>query len=388
MRRITAVLLSSLLGCAAPALRPPVPGEPALELVESWPSGTALDHPDLRDAKDVWPEMIGRARRTLDIAEYYVSDAPGSRLSPVLAAVEEAARRGVRVRVLAEEVFYATYPESLERLAKVSGVTVRRYDVKSLMGGVHHAKYFVVDGDEAYLGSQNFDWRSLEHIQELGVRIWSRAEVAALSDLFETDWALAGGADRATRVHRAGPSAIVASPGGWLPDERAWDLPRLVEMVDAARRTVRVQLLTYRGKSRGGEVLELDSALRRAAARGVRVELMVSDWSKSADLIDGLKSLVPAVAVKLVTIPQAEAGFIPFARVVHAKYLVVDGERAWIGTSNWERDYFYASRNVGLVVGQGAIPPRLDRFFLDLWDSKYAEALDPAKSYAPPRIAK
>src|SRR5512140_1731699 len=123
MRQISAVLLSSLLGCAAPPLRASLPAEPAVELVESWPSGTTLDHPDLRDAKDVWPEMIGRARRTLDVAEFYVSDAPPSRLSPVLAAIEEAARRGVAVRVLAEEKFYKTYPESLDRLAKVPGIT-------------------------------------------------------------------------------------------------------------------------------------------------------------------------------------------------------------------------------------------------------------------------
>lgn len=385
--RTSLLLVPVLFGCTTPAIRPAPAPAPALELVESWPSGTSLDHPDLRDASEVWPEMIRGAKRTLDIAEFYVSDEPGSRLSPVLAAVEDAARRGVKVRVLAEESFYKTYPESLDRLARTPNTELRRYNLKALTGGVLHAKYFIVDGEEAYVGSQNFDWRSLEHIQELGVWIRSRAETAALQDVFDTDWALAGGAEPSTRIDRSGPSAVVASPKGWLPDESAWDLPRLLAMIDGARKTVRVQLMTYRAKGRGGEPLELDAALRRAAARGVKVELMVADWTLRPGTLPSIQALEPVVAVKFVTIPQAPGAFIPFARVIHAKYLVVDGERAWIGTSNWEPSYFHDSRNVGLILEGGDLPPRLDRFFLDLWDGPYAERLDPAKQYTPPRVA-
>ena len=56
------------------------------------------------------------------------------------------------------------------------------------------------------------------------------------------------------------------------------------------------------------------------------------------------------IEVKLVTIPEWSGGFIPFARVIHAKYLVVDAEHSWLGTSNWSKDYFFKSRNVGIVV--------------------------------------
>jgi phosphatidylserine/phosphatidylglycerophosphate/cardiolipin synthase-like enzyme len=91
-------------------------------LVESVPVETTLDHADIPDAKDVWPEMVKGATRTLDISEFYVSNAPGSRLEPVIQAIEAAADRGVKVRLLAEEKFYKTYPETLERLAKRPGI--------------------------------------------------------------------------------------------------------------------------------------------------------------------------------------------------------------------------------------------------------------------------
>lgn len=66
--------------------------------------------------------------------------------------------------------------------------------------------------------------------------------------------------------------------------------------------------------------------------------------------------------------------------------MVIDGKRAWLGTSNWERDYFYASRNVGLWIQYPDIAARIAKFFERGWTSPYASRLDPAASYEPPRI--
>src|SRR5262249_26536125 len=139
-------------------------------------------------------------------------------------------------------------------------------------------------------------------------------------------------------VAAAGASARVTpvfSPKGWLVDEKLWDLPQIIQMIDGAKHTVRGQLLTYQAQGRDGYFDQLESALRRAAARGVTVQLLVADWCKRPGAIEGLKSLqvLPNVTVKLVTIPAWSGGYVPFARVIHAKYLVVDGERSWVGTS-------------------------------------------------------
>jgi phosphatidylserine/phosphatidylglycerophosphate/cardiolipin synthase-like enzyme len=182
---------------------------------------------------------------------------------------------------------------------------------------------------------------------------------------------------------------FVASPKGYLPDERLWDLPALVRLIDSAQRSVRVQLLTYRARGgRGGDFPELEEALQRAAARGAKVELLVSDWSKRKWTLTGLQALQspPSLTVKFFSVPPAASGFIPFARVAHAKYLVVDGARAWVGTSNWEKDYFFQSRNVGVVIDGGPLPARLDAFFAQNWESPYAELVDKARDYQAPRI--
>jgi phosphatidylserine/phosphatidylglycerophosphate/cardiolipin synthase-like enzyme len=404
------LLLASILAAAAacheargpsqPPPRPAAGASVAIQLVESPPAETTLDHPDVPNAADVWVAMIDGAHRTLDFAELYASEADqkdhvASKLAPVLAAVERAVARGVRVRFLADSVFAPKYPETLERLRHV-GAAVRILDFSTRGGGILHAKYFVVDGVESFVGSQNFDWRALDHIQEMGVHVSSPLVAGPLLDIFETDWALAsgGGGDGAARVHlRPAPPAgaealaltgerltLVASPKGYLPEEASWDLPRLVAMLDGAARAVDVQVLTYKTTSRDGSPFPtLDDALRRAAARGVRVRLLVSDWSSkpgsdARKALDALAS-VPNVEVRVITIPAWSGGEIPFARVAHAKYMVVDGASAWVGTSNWEGDYFTRSRNVGVIASGGALPARLDRIFEDGWGGAYARPL-------------
>lgn len=379
---------------------------PPLELVESSPVETSLDHEEIRDAHEVWLEMIRGADSTLDIAQFYVSSAPSSHLEAVLVAVEKAARRGVEVRVLADKGFHdREYPESLDRLAERDGIEVRLYDAKATMGGVQHAKVILVDSAQVYIGSQNFDWRSLEHNLELGLRVEEPTVVEACQAVFEADWAWAAGEEPPDRTDAAprserfpveltfGDGTVqltpVFSPDGWLADEGSWDLPALVDLIDSADNTVRIQLLSYKTTDREGRYFgELEAALRRAAARKVQVRLMVADWSKRRWSIEGLQSLqaLPGIQVKLVTIPQHSGGYIPYARVIHSKFLVVDDRAAWLGTSNWSRDYFLASRNYGVIIDGAPFATQLAPLFDELWEGEYAETVDPGATYEAPRF--
>lgn len=405
--------LRSLLGARASvalaflsALPPAFGGEdprPELELVETTPVETTLGSPDIPETVDVWLEMIGGARESLELAHFYASDEAGSRLSGVVEAIEAAAARGVRVRFLADAGFHATYPETLDRLGARENVALRLYDLRARTGGVLHAKLMLVDGREAFLGSQNFDWRALEHIQELGLRIRVAPLVRAFAQAFEADWKRAAGEEVPAESHDASLFPVEAalaggakvrvtplfSPRPFLADEALWDLPRLVAAIDGARERVLVQLLSYNVSERGGAYFDLlDTALRRAAARGVEVRLLLADWSKRRGSIEALQSLqvLPRVSVRLSTLPQAARGFIPYARVAHSKYLVVDGELAWIGTSNWSRGYFHESRNLGLLIEGEAMATRLEAFFDGLWSSDYCAEIDPCATYEPPRV--
>ena len=86
------------------------PGSYGIEIVESTPIGTSLDNPDIRNTHEVWLEMIGNARQSLDLEEYYVSNMPGRQLESVLAALYNAADRGVKVRLIADSRMYKNVP--------------------------------------------------------------------------------------------------------------------------------------------------------------------------------------------------------------------------------------------------------------------------------------
>jgi phosphatidylserine/phosphatidylglycerophosphate/cardiolipin synthase-like enzyme len=405
--RAAALLVTGVLATACGRARvnegrPPSPadreGGAEIELVESAPVETSIGHADVRDAAEVWPMMIDRATRSLEFAQFYASEATGaaaetSRLAPVIAAIERAIGRGVRVRFLADASFVDKYPDTLDRLRR-AGADVRTIDVVKQTGGVLHAKYFIVDGLESFMGSQNFDWRALAHIQEMGVRVRSAAITGALQAIFEADWAFAGGAPRRppaapppgllpTDVAKTGETiGLVASPRGWLPNELSWDLPALEQLLTDAARSIDLQVLTYSVKNRDGSAFPtLDDTLRRAARRGVRVRVLVSHWADKpgGDARQSLEALArePNVEVHVLTVPPWSGGDIPFGRVAHAKYLVVDGRRAWVGTSNWEGDYFLRSRNVGVIASGGALAKRLDAIFEDGWAGPYTRPLGP-----------
>ncbi|PIE64621.1 MAG: hypothetical protein CSA24_03020 [Deltaproteobacteria bacterium] len=421
-------LLVSFVGPAGCAPRPATtPADPlgTLQFLESWPEGTVLDTPAFSEAYRIWPQVLRGARKSIDVGSFYYSrkgdgrdadgpDSAADRLLPSTAALRGAAERGVAVRVLGDAKFQKNYPEFLAEMAALPGATSRAVDLGPLWGGVMHAKYFVVDDRILYVGSQNWDWRALTQIRELGALIDHPGLAAKLKRVFAMDWALAGDdADRKRanrdRAHQAladpafadlrparlqtpdgrlVDAYLAASPRAGLPTGIPWDLPLLREMIDGATKSVRCQVLSYHVSDRdGGYFPDLDVALRRAAARGVQVRLLVSNWSKVSYKLPWLQSLaaVRNITVKFSNIPQLQDGFIPYGRVEHPKYMVVDGTAAWVGTSNWSGDYFHSSRNVSLFFrGAGAAEP-LEEFFARGWDSPYTEVVDPCGEYTPPR---
>ena len=382
MKRLLLAVLVACVGARPLAATPTRMAPPNVELVESAPLETTLDHPNIPNAADVWLDMIRGARSSIDLAEFYISDSPEGRLHAVIEDLLRAADRGVRVRILIEQIFYSKYPETVDLLAAHEGIELRHFDLHATMGGILHAKYFVVDNREAYVGSQNFDWRSLDHIQEMGVRLLDPALAADLDQLFSADWDVVGGAPvtrykAMAKSSAAGSTYLGFSPTGYLGDEATWDLPELLRWIDGALKSLDIQVFTYKPAMRDGTpFVDLDDALRRARARGVRVRLLVSSsGQKDVGLAALANAMMPPSEVRILTIPPYSKGDIPFARLAHAKFAVFDGQRTWVGTSNWEGDYFKKSRNVSVFVTTQPFAAEVAGVFEDDWSGAYSTKL-------------
>jgi phosphatidylserine/phosphatidylglycerophosphate/cardiolipin synthase-like enzyme len=375
---------------------------PNIELVESVPVETVLDNPDIRNTHEVWLEMINGAKKSLDIEQFYISPQQGEPLDDILRAVTEAGTRGVAVRCIVDSRMYKTYPATADTLGKQKNISVRIIDFGRLAGGVQHSKYFIVDGGEVFLGSQNFDWRALKHIHELGVRIRNDDVAEFYNDIFELDWQLAATnnpkniSSLLQKKRYRIPAWIpgdrgdtvwmfpTASPRGLLPDTSRWDEPNIIGMINGARTEVVLQFLSYSTTGRDKSHYDtLDNALRRAASRGVRVKLIASDWEKGTPSDAPLKQLsgIPNIEVKFSAIPEWSGGYISYSRVEHCKYICVDASTFWLGTSNAEKSYFHSARNLGIIIQHAKLAQTMRDIFMKSWDGPYTELVKPEGEY-------
>lgn len=415
MRKLFAIVLLVILGCARnngqtaglPAesrQSREQAGYPDFEIVESAPVGTILANADIRNAHEVWLEMIGHAKKSIDAEEFYISNQTGEPLEDVMAGIIAAARRGVSVRMIVDARMYKTYPETADSLGRQKNITTRVIDFGRLAGGIQHSKYFIVDGEEIFFGSQNFDWRALKHIHELGIRLKSKEAIQMYRDIFDLDWKLSEKNDPSFIKEALMPKSYAvpirlvegpgdtltfiptASPKSLIPDTTLWDETNIVKLIDAANHEVMLQFLTYSPLSRGKSLYTvLNEALVRVAQRGVKVRLIVSDWEKNRAEVEQLKklALTPNIEVKFSSIPDWSGGYISFARVEHCKYIVVDSSSCWLGTSNAEKSYFYNTRNVGVVVFNSKIAGILRRVFFKGWFGPYTELVKQDIEYKP-----
>ena len=364
------------------------------ELVQSVPLETTLAVPGIRQTQEVWLEMIKSAQTTLDLEQFYISDQAGEALAPVLQAIQDAAQRGVHVRILIDSKFFVTYPEPARTLGHLPGIESKIIDFSS-SGGVQHAKFFVVDRAQSFIGSQNFDWRALSHIHEIGIRIADTKIASDCETIFERDWGVGsvitdpvsplqrlfafmsdptGSLDADTQTST--PSFFVAaSPPSVTPAGIADSLSQVTGLMNAATKTIRIQVMEYATKgfgSNGTAWRALDDVIRKAAARGVHVQLLVdiSDVKKAKADLAALSAL-KNIEVRTVTIPQWSGGVIDYARLIHSKYLIVDGIAAWVGSENWSKSYFTDTRDVGLVLHNTDLTGQLNQVFDQVWGSTY-----------------
>jgi phosphatidylserine/phosphatidylglycerophosphate/cardiolipin synthase-like enzyme len=400
MRRLACLALLGLAPLAQADFR--IPG---FELVQTVPVETTLGSSDLRDPVAVWSELFDGARQEIVLGQFYAASRAGSPFEKVIERLEAAGRRGVKIRFLLDQKGVGlSEPATLSRLRAIPNLELRILDYSKLTGnGIIHAKYLAVDRKAAFIGSQNFDWRSFTHIHETGLLVTDAALVAQVQAVFERDWQAQGqlAANLAVAKNAPGPpplsmgaagAQLLSSPAAYNPPGVLDSEAVLPALLAEANSEVRVQLLDYAPLSYGAGgsrpyYAVIDNAIRAAAARGVTVKLMVSNWNTEQPAIAWLKSLalVPNVQVRIVTLPAASSGPIPFARVIHSKTMSIDGKLAWVGTSNWSGGYFDKSRNLEVVLRNEKMAQRLAAMHEQAWSSQYAQPLDVNKDYPKPQ---
>lgn len=166
-------------GAIAPVLDervPPKGSEGASFLVRSSPTGGS------NDLKRLYLLAIGSARKTLDITTpYFVPD------ESVLWSLEDAVRRGVRIRLLVESDITDAMPVKYASRHYYDRLLALGLEIYEYQPTMMHTKALVVDGIWSMFGSANFDNRSLELNDELNVAVSSRDLATRLLEDMEAD---------------------------------------------------------------------------------------------------------------------------------------------------------------------------------------------------------
>ena len=332
---------------------------------------------ELRD-----PVPLGAANATT----FVLPDSPTEPIAPIRAAdervvlagytfaservVEEliAARdRGVSVRVLLDggpvAGISARQAEVLDALV-AAGVEVRVLAGPHARFRYHHAKYAVAD-DAAVVLTEN--WKPSGtgggDSRGWGVTLQSPRVAAALANLFRADagWrdAIAWDRYRAGRSFERTDAATGSYPSRHPPTEVRVERVRLLTAPGNAESTV---VATVDDADARVDVLQptvddgpMLASLRRAAERGVRVRLLLSNaWyltEENAALADELNRWAAAADVPLearVADPAGRYG------KIHAKGVVAD-DTALVGSLNWNPTSARENREVVVALEGDAV---------------------------------
>lgn len=340
----------------------------------------------LRDGVEAFPEMLDAirgARRKIRLEVYmFIDDAVGELFGRALA---EAAKRGVQVHVLYDWIGSLGTRASFFKRLRAQGVNVRAFKPLSISRGFgalvrrDHRKILVVDGEVAFVGGINLaaQWAPRGHASGGGWRddVMRVEGPAALTieRLFCASWrmeaqkrlyrlkqkARRGTGTRAgtiRRLHRGDVHAVVLSSRRSI--HRAY-----LKAIEHARESVMIANAYFLPDRK------LLSALKRAARRGVTVQLVLAGKSDHPIVTWAGRALYDQMLRAGIRIFEWYDG------VLHSKTAVVDGTWGTVGSFNLEPMSLRFNYEANLVFTDRRWGAALEKSFLD--DCSRCRAIEP-----------
>lgn len=279
----------------------------------------------------------------------------------VFEAMREAQARGVQVYVLLDHISSLMNPGTRRTAHKLDEIGVAwRYmlPVRPLRGQWqrpdlrNHRKIVVVDGQVGFMGSQNlvdssYNKRSNRrrglHWKDLMVRI-EGPTVMGLELVFLGDWFLETG----ELIHAPDPARFELEQPGTLdcqvlPSGPGFgsenNLQVFVSLLYAAERRISITSPYF---VPDGAIMH---ALRAAIARGVAVELFVSEIGDQPMVYHAQRSYYEELLRAGVRIYMFRPPFI-----LHSKHFSVDDDVAVVGSSNMDQRSFNLNMEVSMIV--------------------------------------
>ncbi|GAA2076497.1 cardiolipin synthase [Microbacterium hatanonis] len=323
---------------------------------------------DYQESLDAMAEAIGRAERYVHV-EFYILQSDAA-TEGFFRALEQAAARGVVVRVLLDHWANRGKPFYKQTLARLDAMGARWHlllPVQPLKGKYqrpdlrNHRKLLVIDGDLAYMGSQNVtdstynlpkNIRRGLHWVDLMVRVQGPV-VASINAVFLSDWYSETDEILTEEIDLA---SVTSGPGDLdcqiVPSGPGFDFQNNLKLFLGLLLAAEEKIIIVSPYFVPDEALLL--AITTACQKGVHVELFVSEEGDQAMVYHAQRSYYEALLRAGVKIWMYRRPYI-----LHSKSLTIDDDVAVIGSSNMDMRSFGLNLEISMLV-------RGDEFVRDL----------------------
>lgn len=253
-------------------------------------------------------------------------------------AMTYAVSRGVEVQALvapAAKGWTKRNKKLAEELAKV-GIAVRVPRARKERIKRYHYKIMTIDDELSLILTFNPTQKNLHYARDFGLLIRDADIAMELSRLFDADWS--------GEAFKVSDLPLVISPYN--------SRKKMLDLINSAQRTIRILDAKVEDQQAIG-------ALLRKASAGCSIKIISEDTSYN--------EVVPNYHVR------------KLARYkLHAKCVVVDGSRFFIGSQNIRATSLDRRREVGLIVDDDAMARKIERVFDEDWENVTERALTEA----------
>ncbi len=272
---------------------------------------------------------IEHAQKSIDLVMYKLSD------TQIQQALGNAVARGVAVRVLLNGGYYFKKENSndapyaaLQQLHVPVAWTPTSF-------ALTHQKTLIVDGNDALIMTFNLQSKYYATGRDFAVDDTDPNDVAAIEKTFDADW-------KGSSITAPEGDDLVWSPGS--EDE-------LLYLINSATSSLKI----YNEELDDDDIV---SALASAAKRGVDVRL---DMTYATNWKPMFTQLTEA-GVQVRTYASTSK-----VRYIHAKMILADNARVFLGSENFSGNSMNKNRELGLVLTSSAILEKLNQVFASDW---------------------
>ena len=289
-------------------------------------------------------DAIGSAKRSVWLEMYLLSDRNAIR------ALEEAANRGLDVRVMLEPHPYgASSPQRTMDELQAAGIKV---ETTNTAFALTHEKGMIIDSNTAFIMTSNFTRSALGGYgssskysdatnREYDIIDTNSQDVQAVTAIFNADWNCG--------TAQFNDSNLVVSPINSHDD--------FTTFINSAQHTLIIEAEEMQDSG-------IEQAIISAARRGVQVEVILPASSSSSGDSNGQG---------IQAIQQGGAQVREDPRLyMHAKMMVADGQKAFVGSENISSQSLDQNRELGILISDSGVINTLQQTFQQDWGDSHS----------------